>query len=43
MQCKTKMEICVFEEVDKDQLALMTRFVPRRAPVTAEQMNSMIE
>ncbi len=32
-----------FEEVDEDQLALMMWSVPRKVPVTAAQMDSMIE
>ncbi len=36
------MNLC-FEEVDKDQLAMMTWSVPRKAPVTAAQMDSVIE
>ncbi len=35
-------DLC-FEEVDEDQLALMMWSVPRRAPITAEQVDSMIE
>ncbi len=32
-----------FEPVDEDELALMMRSLPRRALITAEQMDSMIE
>ncbi len=32
-----------FEEVDKDQLVIWTRLVHQKVPVTAAQMDSMIE
>ncbi len=40
--CDQDGNLC-FEQVDKDELALMTWSVPRRAPVTAAQMDSVIE
>ncbi len=39
--CDQAGNLC-FEEVDEDELAMMTWLDPRRAPVTAEQVNSMI-
>ncbi len=40
--CDQDGALC-FEEVDEDQLAMMTWSVPRKAPVTAAQVDSMIE
>ncbi len=40
--CDQDGALC-FEEVDEDQLAIRTRLVHRQVPVTAAQMDSVIE
>ncbi len=40
--CDHNRNLC-FEEVDEDELAMMTWSVPRKAPVTAAHVDSMIE
>ncbi len=40
--CNQDGNLC-FEEVDEDQLTLMMQSVPRRAPITAEHVDSVIE
>ncbi len=40
--CNQDRNLC-FEEVNEDELAMMMQSVPRRAPVTVEQVDSMIE
>ncbi len=40
--CDNDGALC-FEEVDKDQLAMMMQSVPRKVPVMAAQMDSVIE
>ncbi len=40
--CDRDGSVC-FEQVDEDELALMMQTVPQRVPVTAEQVDSMIE
>ncbi len=40
--CDQDGNLC-FEEVNEDELAMMMQLVPQRAPVTAEQVDSVIE